>query len=193
MKKALIIFVKNPEKGKVKTRLAKDVGEEKALKVYNDLLAFSKSLIYPELSTYVFHSPVLLEELFWVSSNNKLQVNGDLGVKMSSAISEVLSDGNESVIVIGSDCFEISQSHIKEAFKALEKNDLVIGPAKDGGYYLVGMNKLQTAIFDNMPWSQSILTEETLKKADELNLKYELLEELSDVDYVTDLPKDYKL
>lgn len=193
MKKALIIFVKNPEKGKVKTRLAKDVGEEKALKVYNDLLVFSKSLIYSELSSYVFHSPALLKELFWGDSNNKLQVNGDLGVKMSSAISEVLSDGNESVIVIGSDCFEISQSHIKQAFKALEKNDLVLGPAKDGGYYLVGMNKLQTAIFENMPWSQPSLMDETLKKADELKLKYELLEELSDVDYVTDLPKDYKL
>lgn len=193
MKEALIIFVKNPVKGKVKTRLAADVGEERALKIYNDLLEFSKSLIYSGLNTYVFHSPVLLQDLFWSGAQNELQVKGDLGVKMSTAINQVLSEGNDKAIVIGSDCFEISQNHIKQAFKALDKNDLVVGPAKDGGYYLIGMNSLQSEIFENMPWSQSALLTETLAKAKTLNLKYELLEELSDVDYVTDLPKDYKL
>jgi len=192
MMEALIVFVKNPEKGKVKTRLAADVGEEKALKIYNDLLEFSKSLIYSGLKFYVFHSPVLLQELFWVGAENKLQAEGDLGVKMSTAIKEVLNGGNDKVCVIGSDCFEITQEHIKEAFRVLDKNDLVFGPAKDGGYYLVGMNKLQSAIFEEMPWSQSNLMQTTLKKAKNLNLNYELLEELSDVDYVTDLPKDYK-
>ena len=193
MKEALIVFVKNPEKGKVKTRLAADVGEEKALKIYYDLLEFSKSLIYSGLSTYIFHSPVLLQGLFWGGAKNKLQAKGDLGLKMSTAIQEVLNDGNDKVCVIGSDCFEITQEHIKEAFKALDKNDLVFGPAKDGGYYLVGMDKLQNAIFEEMPWSQSDLLQTTLTKAKNLNLNYELLEELSDVDYVTDLPKDYKL
>ncbi len=193
MKEALIVFVKNPEKGKVKTRLAADVGEEKALMVYYDLLEFSKSLIYSGLNVYIFHSPVLLQEFFWGGAENKLQAEGDLGVKMSTAIQEVLNDGNDKVCVVGSDCFEITQQHIKEAFKALDKNDLVFGPAKDGGYYLVGMNKLQSAIFENMPWSQSGLMQATLEKVKNLNLNYELLEELSDVDYVTDLPKDYKL
>jgi len=193
MKEALIVFVKNPEKGKVKTRLAADVGEEKALKVYYDLLEFSRSLIYLGLNVYVFHFPVLLQDFFWNGAENRLQVEGDLGGKMSAAIQEVLNEGNDKVCVIGSDCFEISQAHLKEAFKALDKNDLVFGPAKDGGYYLAGMKKLQSAIFEEMPWSQSNLMQTTLEKAKNLNLNYELLEELSDVDYVTDLPKGYKI
>lgn len=190
---AIIVFVKNPEKGKVKTRLAKDVGDEKALSVYLDLLKFTKNVIHSFLNVYVFHSPVLIEDLFWAGAKNELQVEGDLGLKMSAAIKQVLADGNDKVCIIGSDCFEISEQHINDAFKALDKNDLVFGPAKDGGYYLAGMNKLQTAIFENMPWSQPTLMDETLKRADELSLKYELLEELSDVDYVTDFPRDYKL
>lgn len=192
MKEALIVFVKNPKKGKVKTRLAADIGEEKALKVYCDLISFSKSLIYSGLNVYVFHSPSLLEDFFWANTQNELQVKGDLGVKMSTAIQQVLSDGSDKVCVIGSDCFEITQAHIKEAFRALDNNDLVLGPAKDGGYYLIGMKTLQNAIFEEMPWSHPDLMQATLSKAKNLNLNYELLEELSDVDFVTDLPKDYK-
>ncbi len=193
MKEVLIVFVKNPEKGKVKTRLAKDVGEKKALDVYFDLLRYTKSLIYSELNVYVFHNPVLLHCFFWNNTHNELQVEGDLGLKMSTAINSVLKDKNNRVCLIGSDCFEISQKHIKQAFKSLKNNDLVLGPARDGGYYLIGMNKMQSELFQNMPWSQTSLIKATLEKANNLNLKYELLEKLNDVDYVTDLPKDYKI
>ena len=77
MKEALIVFVKNPKKGKVKTRLAADIGEEKALKVYCDLISFSKSLIYSGLNVYVFHSPSL--KVFWANTQNELQVKGFRG------------------------------------------------------------------------------------------------------------------
>lgn len=190
---ALIVFVKNPELGKVKTRLANSVGATKALSVYKDLLEFTKRVIPSELSVYVFHSPVLLEELFWSGSENELQCEGDLGLKMKTALQQVFSKGATKVCLIGSDCFEISEEHIKSAFKALDSNDLVFGPAKDGGYYLVGMKQMHAEVFEGMPWSRSNLLEKTITKIKGLKLNYKLMETLNDVDFVEDLPSDYKV
>ena len=194
--RALIIFIKNPALGKVKTRLAQDVGDEKALAIYNDLLAYTKNVSQKTLAdkVFVFHSPTLIDHNLWKGNIfvNRVQVKGDLGAKMSAAINQVILAGYQEVCLIGSDCFEITEHHINKAFEGLAENDVVIGPAKDGGYYLLGQQKLHDQIFDKMPWSKPNLLNKTQMVLIVNGINYKLLEVLSDVDYIEDLPKDYQ-
>jgi rSAM/selenodomain-associated transferase 1 len=194
--RALIIFIKNPELGKVKTRLAQDVGDEKALTIYKDLLAYTRCISLKTVAdkVFVFHSPTLADENLWKKDQfqNRVQAAGDLGDKMSDAINQVILEGYQEVCLIGSDCFEISEAHINNAFESLNEKDVVIGPAKDGGYYLLGQKKLHPQIFDKMPWSKSNLLDTTQMVLAVNGIKYKLLEVLSDVDYIGDLPKDYQ-
>ena len=111
---------------------------------------------------------------------------------MSDAINQVILDGYQEVCLIGSDCFEITEAHINSAFESLAENDVVIGPAKDGGYYLLGQKKIHCQIFDKMPWSKSNLLNKTQMVLTVNGISYKLLEVLSDIDYINDLPKDYR-
>ena len=106
----------------------------------------------------------------------------------SSAFKNIFDEHYENIIIIGSDCFELTSEIISLSFSLLEKNDVVIGPAKDGGYYLLGMKKMYPTIFENIPWSTSEVFNQTIQKIQLLNLNYELLPVLSDVDTVHDLP-----
>ena len=189
--RAIIVFVKNPELGKVKTRLAKSIGEEGALKVYKFLLNYTKSIVGNAGADklYLFHHEEIIKSNKWsiLNCENKLQSSGDLGVKMENAFNYVFSKGYKSVVVVGSDCLEITSELIDKSFLELENYNSVIGPAKDGGYYLLGLNKMIPEIFQDMPWSKSNLLEETIKKLKLENLNYQLLPTLSDVDYIEDI------
>jgi len=187
-KKALIIFTRNPELGKVKTRLAKSVGDESALEIYKFLLkhtvAITKNL---NVDKYVFYSENIHREDIWDPEifRKKLQTGTDLGEKMQNAFSELFEMGYEKVLIVGSDIFELGQSDIENAFEVLQTTETVIGPATDGGYYLLGMKELNAAIFQNKNWGTSTVLEETL--ADLRQKKYVLLEERNDVDYFEDI------
>ncbi|MDG1516466.1 MAG: TIGR04282 family arsenosugar biosynthesis glycosyltransferase [Flavobacteriales bacterium] len=194
--RALIIFIKNPDLGKVKTRLAQDIGDQKALAIYKDLLAHTKNVSLKTLAdkVFVFHFPTLINHNLWNKNifENRVQAEGDLGAKMSDAINQVILDGYQEVCLIGSDCFEITEAHINNAFESLAESDVVIGPAKDGGYYLLGQKKIHCQIFDKMPWSKSNLLNKTQMVLTVNGISYKLLEVLSDIDYINDLPKDYR-
>ena len=187
---ALLIFVKNPVLGDVKTRLAQSVGHEKALYIYRALLGHANSVTsaVDDCNRIVYYSQEIVQDDIWDTAlfQKRKQVLGDIGERMQSAFLEAFQDGMEQVVLIGSDCPKLSPSHIEEAFQALNHYDVVYGPAIDGGYYLVGLNKPQSHIFDLSAWSTSKVMAESIRICSENGLKLRLLEALPDVDYIAD-------
>jgi len=191
-KKALIIFTRNPELGQCKTRLAKTVGDEAALKIYTYLLKHTALVSGPvRVDKYVFYSENINKNDLWSSAvfRKKLQYGTDLGSRMENAFSELFSLGYEKVMIIGSDLLDLKQHHIEHAFEALNQHDVVIGPSKDGGYYLLGMKMIPKNIFKNKAWGTETVLKYTLK--DLQNIEVELMEELNDIDTFEDM-KHYK-
>jgi len=184
------IFVKNPEVGKVKTRLASKVGEELALKIYQQLLSYTEKMVSSVVAKReVWYSQYLNENDLWDNElfEKNVQIGDNLGSRMRQAFQEsYLKNENAKVVLIGSDCAELEKAHINDAFEKLTTNELVIGPAKDGGYYLIGMSKFMPEVFDKISWSTSQVLEQTLKRANGINASYYLLEKLNDVDEVED-------
>jgi len=187
----LIIFVKNPELGKCKTRLAATIGDEKALLVYKKLLEHTKNVsLQLSLNKYLFYDQKIETSDNWANDKfrKNIQHSGDLGDRMYNAFKTVLQSETKAVI-IGSDCPEISSEIINQAVEALDKKDFVIGPTFDGGYYLLGMKTASKYIFENMSWSIDSVFDETISRINKHNKTYSLLETLSDLDYEEDLNK----
>lgn len=186
----LLIFIKNPEKGKVKTRLAGDIGEEKALQWYMHMLNHTRETVRQvEASRYLYYSKFIDEKDEWNSEefSKKLQPGGDLGNRMSKAFEEAFAAGHQRVLIIGSDCLDLRVHHLRDAVEALQNHDFVIGPANDGGYYLLGMRQYTPEIFQGIAWSTESVFSETTKSIEKLGKTYATLEELVDVDYESDL------
>lgn len=183
---ALIIFAKNPELGKVKTRLAKTVGDDAALGIYNKLVGHTQDQIaLTDVDSIVYYTAFIDEKDNWINARKKLQCDGDLGNKMAFAISYEL-EKYDKVCIIGTDCAELNALHIKEAFKKLVDTDIVIGPANDGGYYLIGMKTFEPSLFERIDWSTEKVLVQTIENIKMLNKSYDLLPELIDVDTVED-------
>lgn len=190
-KRALIIFTKNPELGKVKTRLAKTVGDQNALEIYKLLLKhtmeITKSL---KVDKYVFYSENIYKDDIWKPEifRKKLQSGNDLGERMNNAFSEIFSMGYEMASIIGSDMFDLQPQDLETAFDILENHRYVIGPAKDGGYYLLGMKEPNPKIFQDKKWSSETVLSDTLN---DLTLEdYILLKERNDIDHYEDLENE---
>lgn len=189
-KQTLLIFVKNPRPGKVKTRLAATVGDDKAMAVYQLLLAETQRITRPlAVQKVVCYTDFADEEDQWVRPvfDKWLQEPGDLGARMQGAFARAFAEGSERVLIIGSDCYQLSTEIIEAAFAALASADLVIGPSADGGYYLLGMKQLQPALFEGIAWSTASVRAETLAKATVLGLEAKELPVLRDVDHEEDL------
>ncbi len=194
-KEKLIIFLRNPELGKVKTRLAQTVGDEKALAIFYRLLSHTRMITEDlPLDIDLYYSEFIDTEDQWSSKKylKKLQSGGDLGQRMAHAFDAAFRDGYGKVCIIGTDCLEIGSHHILDAFAALGNKDLVIGPARDGGYYLLGMTHLIPELFDHKAWGTSTVLDATLDDAHNLALNVHLLETLNDIDVFDDLPDDWK-
>ena len=191
MDKGLLIFVKNPEKGKVKTRLAATVGDDKALRIYKELLRHTREVaLAVNAKRYLFYSQQIQINDDWAKADfeKRLQVNGDLGVKMTAAFQEVLRE-QSGAIIIGSDCASLTSELVNEACEALNSYDFVIGPAMDGGYYLLGMNTFETRLFEDIEWSTESVCARTLKRINALGKQVYILPTLSDIDYEEDWQK----
>lgn len=192
-KKLLIIFYRNPELGKVKTRLAATLGDDKALAVYlklvNHTQAITESLGVDKMVCY---SHYVDKEDSWANDGylKQLQKGDTLGDKLMYAVQDAFEKGYQSVCVIGSDCYELTEHILKEAFERLKSSDTVIGPAKDGGYYLLGMNQFVPDFFGNKEWSSASVSRDTIDDFKRLNLTYFELPELSDIDREEDLPEE---
>lgn len=184
----LLIFTRNPELGKVKTRLAKGVGQENALTIYKQLLQHTHDVVVKNKCTkrVGYSVKVRKNDLWEASLFEKFQQEGnDLGERMEHGFSEAFSDGYQKVVIIGSDLYDLQPHHIEEAFEALTTHDAVIGPAKDGGYYLLGMRHLISQVFKDKEWGSDSVLKQTLKNL--TSYKVHTLEELNDIDYAKDL------
>ena len=187
-KKALIIFTRNPELGKVKTRLATTVGDESALKIYKFLVQHTADITAKaQADKFVFYSEEIHKDDTWDNNvySKKLQKGDDLGIRMYNAFTEVFSLGYDQAIIIGSDMHDLNTQDLNNAFSELEDHDYVIGPAKDGGYYLLGMKQPNQTIFNKKQWGKDVVLKDTLE--DLKNESVKKLEERNDVDYYSDI------
>lgn len=185
MKKALIIFVRNPELGNVKTRLAATVGAESALEIYKELLQHTYEIaLATDADRFVFYVDKIAQADLWETRGfvKRVQAMGDLGGKMKAAFNELFSEGYNNVVIIGSDCLELTTNMIHKAFELLEMNDVVIGPARDGGYYLLGLKKMVAPIFENKQWGTEHVYNDTIAGIENAGLSFATLPVLTDVD-----------
>ena len=192
-KELLIIFYRNPELGKVKTRLAASIGDEKALAIYLNLSAHTRDVTENlTMDKALYYSDFTDREDNWSLTHFKkeIQTGRDLGERMRNAFAAGFEQGYQKIVIIGTDCFELTPEIIKQSFERLDHHDTVIGPALDGGYYLLGMKKLIPEVFRNKTWSTESVCTETMKDFERLNLGYSLSPPLRDVDEVKDLPEE---
>jgi uncharacterized protein len=188
MQNAIIIFVRNPELGKVKTRLAATIGDEKTLAVYKALLQHTRSIVDDvHADKFVFYTDAINPNDIWNDYFKLIQSTGDLGKKMQDAFKLVFNLGYNHVCIIGSDCYDLSTATIREAFTALKTKEVVLGPANDGGYYLLGTRHIYVALFEDKQWSTATVLANTEKDCKDLNLSYHLLPTLVDIDDIEDL------
>lgn len=188
--KALIIFTRNPELGKVKTRLATTIGDAAALEVYHKLLEHTVDITQTlKVDKFIFYSEQIQENDHWDTTiyYKELQKGTNLGERMHHAFELLFKKGYRQIIIVGSDIFELTTKNIQEAFTGLDTANFVVGPALDGGYYLLGMNTLNKSLFKHKKWGTSTVLKATLK-----NLAHEkvaLLATKNDIDTYDDLKK----
>lgn len=186
---SLIIFAKNPIPGKVKTRLAATIGVDEALSVYKRLLLHTHSITEGiDCCKLVYYSGYTEKNDCWSSGyEQEVQQGADLGERMMSAFDDVFKTGTTKAVIIGTDCPGLKTTIIQEAFDKLQVYDVVIGPAADGGYYLLGTKKLYRQFFSNIQWSTDTVLKATVALCKQLKLHYYLLPVLNDIDEEKDL------
>lgn len=183
----IIVFVKNIELGKVKTRLAKSVGDDAAFDIYKFLVDKTEEVTRKlTIPLHIYFSDSIIASR-WEGSQKFIQEGEDLGARMASAFQHAFSLGYKRVVGIGTDLPDINPELIEKGIRAIQFADVVFGPANDGGYYLIGMNQLFPSIFENKPWSTEQLLTVTLAELERNHLSYMLLEELNDIDTLDDL------
>lgn len=182
---ALIVFIKNPIKGQVKTRIAQSVGADKALAIYEQLLDYNRALLHQcNRPCFLFFSQFIPPHS-WPVQGSEVQAQGDLGKRMQAALEQLLDD-YKRVLLIGSDCPYLTVAHLEEAWDALKAKDIVFGPAKDGGYYLIGLKQTADKLFEHIDWSTERVLSQSLNRVKALSWSHHLLEPLSDIDYWED-------
>jgi len=194
MKRIVICFLKYPEPGRVKTRLAADLGEAGASELYEALAERVITEIYPLHADYhvrLCFDPArpLSHYQAWIgdSWDFQPQSQGNLGERMHAAVLAALKDGFEQVMLLGSDCVGMDETFIEGAFDGLSSHDFVVGPSEDGGYYLLVLDRDRPWLFEDMPWSADNLLAETLDRAEVRELKALQLEKKIDIDTLDDL------
>ncbi len=192
---SMLVMAKRPQLGKVKTRLAKDIGDEKALLIYKELLTATERLLnQAEANTFVFATGSGGEQVFKAFEHHQFeQVGDDLGQRMKHAFETAFAEfGAHPCLMIGTDCPEISVDHLQKAIGALRDHDAVFGPSIDGGYYLIGMNELIPELFDGISWSTDQVLNQSLSALTGGCRTVTLIDQLNDIDTLDDLKKsDY--
>jgi rSAM/selenodomain-associated transferase 1 len=188
-KALLIVFVKNIVLGKVKTRLAKTIGNNGAFNVYKQLFNITQSqTINLDIDRHIYFSDMTIKTA-WPNDVKFVQKGENIGIRMENAFKKGFELGYNHIILIGSDLPDISEKIIKQGFKNLRKTDFIFGPAEDGGYYLVGMKTLLSGVFHNKPWSKPNLMQTTHKFIINNNRSIDYLEKMNDIDTIDDLNK----
>lgn len=194
-KAAIIIFIKNPDLGRVKKRLAQTVGDEAALEVYKQMLdqtlLITKSL---SVDKFLYYDREAVTNDNWPDDLYKknLQSGPTVSARITNAFKEVFDAGYEHVAIIGSDCFDLEERIIRLAFRQLDHFDAVLGPTKDGGSYLFGLTNYQSDVFNVGGWGTPTLSRELQKAIQRSKKSCFLLSELPSITTVEDLTDDLK-
>lgn len=184
----LLIFTRNPEPGKCKTRLAAVIGDEAALEIYKFLLRHTASVTRDlRLTKRVCYTENIQQDDYWDRHiyQKVLQEGNDLGERMLRAFKQGFADGYDKIIIIGSDLYDMESTDIEAAFRRLDSADYVLGPARDGGYYLLGMKAADPRLFTGKKWGSSSVLEATLKDLENKSLV--LLPVKNDIDVYEDI------
>ncbi len=194
-KNAVIILARNLEAGKVKTRLAKTLGNDFALQFYKlcseKIFEESKKLIAEDITVHLFYAGEqtdrqLIDRAGFPFSIYRQQ-GDNLGSRMKNAFNKIFNENAAKAIIIGTDVPDLDSGFIIDAFNMLDTNDAVIGPAADGGYYLLGLKRPFDVLFDKIAWSTGSVFNNTVMKMRKSKIKYRIMPELNDIDTVEDL------
>ena len=187
IKEALIVFLKQPIEGKVKTRIGAVTNNNVAVTIYKELLKKTSDIVNNINQEVFLFSDVMFNIPFFESNHHHLQAKGDLGYKMFSAFQEVFKLGYDRVGIIGSDCFDLTTDVINQNFRKLNSSSVVFGPSLDGGYYFLGVNKLIPDLFKNISWSTDKVLDQSVLTLKKHQIPYSLGKQLSDVDTLEDV------
>lgn len=195
---AILIFVRTPEPGRVKTRLAAEIGAEAALRVYVRLARHATGealMLAPDVAVRIHFTPADASGAGqWLGPGPAYipQAEGDLGERLERAFAEAFDAGFERVVVIGSDLPDLSSALLRRALGLLDRYEAVLGPARDGGYYLLGLRQLVTGVFRDIPWSTPAVFGTTADRLRSAAIEPAILETLRDVDHAADLPDEWR-
>ncbi len=187
------LLLKYPESGKVKTRLAKDIGFHEAAASYKLIAEKVFRNTLPSRGEYeriIHYSPGHLKERFetWLTGERLIPQRGEeIGEIMDDALKSLFDIGASEAVIAGADVPDLNKDIIEQAFKTIDQVDIVIGPATDGGYYLIGMKSPRPEMFRNISWSTNRVLKETVSVIEKLGLTYRTTVTLSDVDTMEDL------
>jgi rSAM/selenodomain-associated transferase 1 len=187
---SLIVFAKYPVPGQVKTRLAKDIGDSAAVILYSHFVSytirkFANSRDSNELRVAVAQESFLekFKQNFPGADKYVAQKNTDnLGARMQHAIQQSLNEGFQKIVVIGTDCPHLPTEYVQKAFDLLDKHDIAIGPAEDGGYYLLAISQDHPCLFEGISWSTENVLKQTIAAIKKNDVSYALLPALFDID-----------
>lgn len=185
----LVIFIRNPIPGKVKTRIARTTGDQEALRIYSVLLFETRRAVSnTPVLRHLYYSDFIPEKDDWSEAlfERRLQCAGDLGQRMADAFEKAFNAGAQRVVIIGSDTPEITPEILMQSFSMLEQYDVVIGPVPDGGYYLLGMNQFHPELFEGIAWSTDTVRSKTIEIAQNMGLSIFTLPMLNDIDTEAD-------
>ena len=188
MKPTILMFLKAPERGKVKTRLAAGIGVDAALEVYRRLVKRQLAAVPEGWPVEIQFTPVNaeLEMRTWLGEaagrTFKPQCEGGLGERLEHAVKEAFRAGAQGVLLIGGDCAELGAAEFEEAALALRTHDAVIGPSRDGGYYLLGLADARCEVFTAISWSTGVVAEQTRERLRSAQMRWTELTLLRDVD-----------
>jgi rSAM/selenodomain-associated transferase 1 len=181
-----VLFVRAPRRGTVKTRLARSLGDDNALEAYRTLLTVTSDALHGlgNVELRVTPDDGIPELEPWRQTGWTLapQGTGSLGERLAAAVEIHFRNGATSVVIIGSDCPDITAQDIHNAHQALATSDVVLGPASDGGYWLIGLRRPTVGVFDNIAWSTETVLQQTLERAAALGLSVATLRQLDDID-----------
>lgn len=189
----LAVFVKAPVAGRVKTRLAAEIGARAAADLYRALARSTvAACVAASHDTAVWFTPTQARPSIrdWLGdlaiAEYRAQPAGNLGVRLIAAFQHHFRAGARRVVLIGSDCPGIDAPLVSRAFTSLEEQEIVLGPAQDGGYYLIGLQRPEPRLFRGIAWSTDAVLTQTLARAGRLGLRWSVLPVLRDVDTTAD-------
>ena len=181
------IFAKPPRPGLVKTRLIPDIGADNAARVYRYCLEYTLRMARDSGIDYQLYLTEESDDELLRNEPSAIQRGDNLGTRMLNAINELLTRSPDGAIIIGTDCLDIQTSHLQAAAQALASHELVLLPAVDGGYALIGCSKAEPALFDDVAWSSDRVLAQTLANAEKLRYRTSSLETVRDIDTLQDL------